>query len=44
MYEITCRNCGRVGFHPSRVAAESRAQRHLEVTGHACNVAEMADI
>lgn len=41
MYEITCENCGRVGFHPSRVAAESRAETHIDDTGHSCAVVEM---
>jgi len=42
MYEIQCETCGRVGFHPSRVGAESRAERHVEETGHDCAVQEMA--
>lgn len=48
MYEITCDECGRIGFHPSRVAAEARAERHAESTGtdadgdgHGCGVQPM---
>ena len=44
MYEITCENCGRVGFHPSRVAAESRAETHQDETGHPVAVVEMTDV
>jgi uncharacterized OB-fold protein len=43
MYEITCESCGRVGFHPSRVAAESRAETHANDTGHECSVTTMDD-
>lgn len=42
MYEIVCQTCGEVGFHPSRVAAESRAESHAQDTGHECSVTEMA--
>jgi hypothetical protein len=41
MYEIHCEDCGRIGFHPSRVAAESRAETHVTETGHGCEVTEM---
>jgi len=41
MYEIVCETCGRVGFHPSRVAAESRADTHLHESGHDVSVVEM---
>lgn len=41
MYEITCERCGQIGFHPSRVAAESRAQSHINETGHSCVVTGM---
>jgi hypothetical protein len=34
MYEINCETCGSIGFHPSRIGAESRAERHAEETGH----------
>jgi hypothetical protein len=34
MYEINCESCGSVGFHPSRIGAEARAERHTERTGH----------
>lgn len=42
MYEITCDRCGKVGFHPSRTGAESRAETHIDTTGHRCSVKEMA--
>ncbi|MFB6172578.1 MAG: hypothetical protein ABEJ23_08585 [Haloarculaceae archaeon] len=41
MYEITCETCGKLGFHPSRVAAESRADRHTRDVGHDCTVRAM---
>lgn len=41
MYEIVCTNCGKVGFHPSRVAAESRAETHIDDTGHETRVTQM---
>ena len=41
MYEITCDDCGQVGFHPSRIAAESRAETHTHETGHDCSVTTM---
>ena len=44
MYEIECPDCGRVGFHPSRTAAESRAERHTHETGHECKIAPMTDV
>jgi hypothetical protein len=34
MYWINCETCGSIGFHPSRVGAESRAERHSETTSH----------
>ena len=34
MYEINCESCGPIGFHPSRIGAESRAERHAEQMGH----------
>jgi hypothetical protein len=43
MYEITCDDCGRLGFHPSRVAAKSRAETHADDTDHACSVSPMED-
>lgn len=43
MYEITCNDCGRIGFHPSRIAAESRAETHVHDTGHDCTVDPMDD-
>lgn len=41
MYEITCEICGEVGFHPSRIGAESRAERHAEDHGHTTEVSAM---
>lgn len=41
MYEIQCQDCGRVGFHPSRVGAETKAKHHLQETSHDCSIQEM---
>lgn len=41
MYEIRCGACGKIGFHPSRIGAESRAESHTDNTGHSCNVLVM---
>lgn len=41
MYEIRCDQCGRVGFHPSGVGAETRAERHADETGHQCRIEPM---
>jgi hypothetical protein len=38
MYEIQCAECGTIGFHASRVGAESQAERHADETGHDCEV------
>lgn len=43
MYEIVCESCGKIGFHPSRVAAESRAETHIDDTGHDTKVVQMDD-
>lgn len=43
MYEIICETCGRIGFHPSRVGAENRAESHMDEAGHECSVEVMAD-
>lgn len=43
MYEINCDNCGRIGFHPSRVGAKSRADVHNHETNHDCKVVPMDD-
>lgn len=43
MYEIQCDECGKVGFHPSRLGAESRAEVHVGETGHSCDIAPMDD-
>ena len=41
MYVINCAACGRVGFHPSRVGAESRADSHVDETGHDTTVRQV---
>ncbi len=41
MYEIHCETCGQIGFHASRVGAESQAERHSDETGHECRVEAM---
>lgn len=41
MYGIKCEDCGEIGFHPSRVGAESRAEHHANETGHVCDVETM---
>jgi hypothetical protein len=41
MYGIECETCGDIGFHPSRIGAESRAEHHNDDTGHACVVEPM---
>ncbi len=38
MYEIQCEACGTIGFHASRVGAESQAERHADESGHECYV------
>lgn len=43
MYEIQCGECGRIGFHPSRVAAESRAETHMDETDHEVSITRMED-
>jgi len=44
MYEIACEECGRIGFHPSRVAAESRAETHMDESEHSVSVLEMGEV
>lgn len=44
MYEINCADCGQIGFHPSRVAAESRAETHSHRTDHSCQVVPMDNV
>jgi len=44
MYEIACEECGKIGFHPSRVAAESRAETHMNEKGHSVSVIEMGEV
>lgn len=41
MYEILCAECEKIGFHPSRIGAESRAEGHQDETGHDCRIEEM---
>ncbi len=41
MYEIQCESCGEIGFHPSRIGAESWAERHVEDHDHDCSVVPM---
>lgn len=43
MYEITCETCGAVGFHPSRIGAESRAETHDGETGHESRIEPMTE-
>ena len=44
MYEIDCDQCGRVGFHPSRLAAEARANTHNAKTGHDSAIKPMENV
>lgn len=44
MYQITCDTCGDIGFHPSRLGAESRARTHCADTGHECSVSPMQSV
>ncbi len=44
MYEIICDSCGKIGFHPSRVGAEGRADTHIHKTGHVCDVVVMQGV
>lgn len=41
MYDIQCEDCGQIGFHPSRIGAESRAEHHNHDTGHTCTIEAM---
>ena len=43
MYEIRCEDCGRIGFHPSRLGAETRAEGHTNETGHECRIEVMEE-
>lgn len=38
MYEVTCEECGQIGSHPSRIAAESKAERHQDATEHTLTI------
>lgn len=44
MYEINCDQCGQIGFHPSRIGAESRGESHQKEHGHRCTISEMAEV
>lgn len=44
MYEIMCSECGDIGFHASRIGAESRAERHADETGHETTVNVMESV
>lgn len=44
MYKIRCAECGRLGFHPSRVGAESQAERHQAATEHGVSVDVMEEV
>jgi|GEM_PF-1206677 len=43
MYKIVCNTCGNVGFHPSRIGAESRADIHIDETGHDSHIEPMTE-
>lgn len=43
MYEINCEDCGEIGFHPSRIGAESRGEIHTDETGHECTIDPMEE-
>lgn len=38
LYEVTCRDCDDVGVHESRAGAEGKAERHVDLTGHDCEI------
>lgn len=41
MYEVVCEECGQIDFHPSRTAAESKAERHQDETEHTLSIETM---
>jgi uncharacterized UBP type Zn finger protein len=41
MYKILCETCGQIGFHASRIGAESRAESHIDDTDHTCTIETM---
>ncbi len=41
MYKILCETCGQIGFHASRIGAESRAESHIDDTDHTCTIEAM---
>jgi hypothetical protein len=41
MYEIACEECGWIGVHASRTGAEGQAERHIDETGHGCEITPM---
>jgi len=42
LYEVACEICDDVGVHESREGAEGRAERHIERTGHDCEITVMS--
>jgi hypothetical protein len=38
LYEVACESCDGVGVHESREGAEGRAERHVDLTGHDCDI------
>lgn len=44
MYEIHCADCGRIGFHPSRIGAETKAEQHVDETDHECRIEAMEEV
>jgi hypothetical protein len=41
MYRVVCEACSGVGVHEKREGAEGLARRHIEETGHDCEIAVM---
>jgi hypothetical protein len=44
MYQVTCEECGQVDFHPSRTAAEMKAERHLDNADHTVFIETMNSV
>ncbi len=44
MYEILCADCGRIGIHPSRIGAETKAEHHVDETAHDCTIEAMEEV
>jgi hypothetical protein len=38
LYQVDCETCDAVGVHESRSGAEGRAERHVDRTGHDCEI------